>query len=539
MTPPSDPLEASPEFDKPMYLDILRNNPPLKRYVSRGDTRDSIDIIGPHEEADRAIFRAIRFTMQDGIPRFQPILGNAGMGKTHLFWSLKDREDYFKRGRFLAVYVPSPPAPIRIPLHIHACIVDTAGEDIFNQAVDMLLVKFGGLGGVSHETYDYTYAMERLLCDYPGISADVMKTLLRYRLDPANSDLARRWLFGDALSNDEIVRLGVRTILEDDDVTLATLKLLAEGSSLPILLFIDEMEGPYNTHGDEAERRFFETLKRLYNETRNIVIVASSLTEIWDRIYELADAPMKSRMERVVHLQPFEKDDVTEFILETMKKFWTEQNLEPPPDPIFPFTEGDIEEMFANSQGVPRDAIRHAISKLDEILFEKEEEEEVEEQPDYVIKLTPTVVISTLIKALEMVGKDAMIEVAIDDQATKATKESTTVVILTKSGVSRKVGIDVPAIKDWDRSGGVGAFYSAKRLQKLINSGAINVGVTAVPEATAGAKFEAALNDLGDKLVAVRLTEESGVDLVERTTKGNLVKARKESFSGLLDSIFE
>ncbi|MFX1262277.1 MAG: hypothetical protein ACFFAZ_09335 [Promethearchaeota archaeon] len=538
MTPPSDPSEVSPGFDEAMYLDILRDNPPLKRYVSRGDTRDSIDIIGPHEDADRAIFRAIRFTMQDGIPRFQPILGSAGMGKTHLFWSLKDREDYFKRGRFLAVYVPSPPAPIRIPLHIHACIVDTAGEDIFNQAVDMLLIKFGGLGGVSHETYDYTYAMERLLCDYPGISADVMKTFLRYRLDPANSDLARRWLFGDALSNEEIVRLGVRTVLEEDDVTLATLKLLAEGSTLPILLFIDEMEGPYNTHGEEAERRFFETLKRLYNETRNIVIVASSLTEIWDRIYELADAPMKSRMERVVHLQPFEKDDVAEFIHKTMKEFWTEQNVEPPPEALFPFTEKDVEEIFVKSDGVPRDAIKHAISRLDSILFEKEEVE-VEEQPDYVIKLTPTVVISSIIKAMEVTGKSTGIDVEIDADATKATKESTSIVLVTKGGVTRKVGIDVPGVKDWNRSGGVAAFYSAKRLQKLIESGAINMGVIAVPEATAGAKFEAALDDYGDSLVAVRLTEESGLDLVERTTEGRLLKAQKDILTGILEPIFD
>jgi hypothetical protein len=535
MTPPSD---SPPDFDKAMYLDILKENPPLKRYVSRGDMRDTIDIIGPHEEADRAIFRAIRFTMQDGIPRFQPILGSSGMGKTHLFWSLKDREDYFKRGRFLAVYVPSPPAPIRIPLHIHACIVDTAGEDIFNQAVDMLMVKFGGLRGASYETYDYTYAMERLLSDYPGISADVMKTLLRYRLDPANSDLARRWLFGDALSNEEIVRLGVRTVLEEDDVTLATLKLLAEGSTLPILLFIDEMEGPYNTHGEEAERRFFETLKRLYNETRNIVIVASSLTEIWDRIYELADGPMKSRMERVVHLQPFEKDDVAEFIQETLKEFWTEVNVEPPPDPLFPFTENDIDEMFIKSEGVPREAIRHGISRLDAILFEKEEVE-VEEQPDYVIKLTPTVVISSVIKAIEVAGKSLSIDAAIDAEATKKTKESTSILVLTKGGVTRKVGIDVPGVKDWNRSGGVAAFYSAKRLEKLIESGDINIGFIAVPEATRGAKFEAALVDYGDTLVPIRLTEETGADLVERTTKGRLLKVQKAFFADVLKAIFD
>ncbi|MHA2069299.1 MAG: hypothetical protein ACXABY_33480 [Candidatus Thorarchaeota archaeon] len=537
MTPPYESTEAA-DFDEAMYLDILRENPPLKSYVSRGDTRDSIDIPGPHEDVDRAIYRAIRFTMQDGIPRFQPILGSAGMGKTHLFWVLKDREDYFKKGRFLAVYVPSPPAPVRIPLHLHACIVDEAGEDIFNQAVDMLMMKFGGLRGVTHETYDYTYAMERLLCDYPGISADVRKTLLRYRLDPANSDLARRWLFGDALSNEEMVKLGVRTILEEDDVTLATIKLLGEGSSMPIVLFIDEMEGPYNTHGEEAERRFFEVLKRLYNETRNIVIIASSLTEIWDRIYELADSPMKSRMERVVHRQPFEQDDVTEFIHETMKEFWTEQNVEPPPNLSFPFSDADISKIFATSDGVPREAIRHAITRLDSILFEKVEEE-IEEQPDYVVKLTPTVVISSLIKALEIAGNSYGVEVTIDDEATKSTKESTSVIVLTKGEITRKVGIDVPGVKDWNRSGGVAAFYSAKRLQKLLEAGEVNISIMAIPEGTAGAKFEAVIKDLGEGIQDVRLTEESGTTLVESINKGRLPDGMSELFQTVVVKLFE
>ena len=538
MTPPSDSPNMESDFDQEMYLDILRENPPLRSYVSRGDIRDSIDIPGPHQEADRAIFRAIRFTMQDGIPRFQPILGSSGMGKTHLFWVLKDNENYFKKGRFLAVYVPSPPAPIRIPLHIHACIVDEAGEDIFNQAVDMLMMKFGGLRGVTHETYDYTYAMERLLVDYPGISADVMKALLRYRLDPANGDLARRWLFGDALSNEEIVRLGVRTILEEDDVTLATLKLLAEGSSMPIVLFIDEMEGPYNTHGEEAERRFFEVLKRLYNETRNVVIIASSLTEIWDRIYELADGPTKSRMERVIHLEPFEQDDVTEFIQETMKEFWNEQNIEPPPNPIFPFSNADIAEIFAKSEGVPREAIRHAITRLDMMLFEKVEEE-IEEQPDYVVKLTPTVVISSLIKGLEVTGAGLGVDVSMDDEATKATKEYTSIVVLTKGSVSRKVAIDVPGVKDWDRSGGVAAFYSAQRLQRLLAAGEVNLGIMAVPESTSGAKFEAVIRDLGESLQDIRLTEDSGTNLAVAANKGRLPDSLSELFEIIIGYLFK
>ncbi|MFW9807128.1 MAG: hypothetical protein ACFFFK_10410, partial [Candidatus Thorarchaeota archaeon] len=54
INPPSD---TPPAFDKNMYLEILREDPPLRRFVSRGDTPDDIDIPGPHQDADRAIWR--------------------------------------------------------------------------------------------------------------------------------------------------------------------------------------------------------------------------------------------------------------------------------------------------------------------------------------------------------------------------------------------------------------------------------------------------------------------------------------------------
>jgi len=536
--PPSEQPEKIEDFDKTMYLEILRENSPMKRYVSRGDMPDSIDIEGPHEDVDRALYRVLRFVMEDGTPRFQPILGSAGMGKTHLFWALKDREKTFEKGQYLAVYVPSPPAPIRVPLHFHACLVDEAGEKLFENAVDMLITKFGGLKGVTHEIYDYSYALERLLVDYPGISADVVKVILRYRLDPAHRDLARRWLFGDALSDDEIDKLDVRTILEEDDVTLATLKLLLEGSEVPIVLFIDEMEGPYNTHGVEGERHFLEVIKRLYNECKNVLIVTSCLTEIWDRIYEIADAPTRSRMEPVVSLRHFTKEDIGEFISETMSKYWSEQNIDAPPSLLFPLDENDLSEAFTESEGNPREAIRFVINRIDSILF-GESAEPIEEQADYVIKLTASVVISAIAKALEIVGKKSGVSVQLVVAKGVANKQATAVLQLEKDGQSHQVCIDVANVKDWNRSGGVAAYYSVKRLQKMLDSKEADLCIVAVPEETSGAKFQALSDDIGEKLKTLRFTEETATSLVERATQNKLIKNQIESFKDIITSLFE
>ncbi len=524
-------------FDKEMYLEILRDNPPMKRYVSRGDTPDEIDISGPHEDADNAIFRMLRFVMSDSTPRFQPILGSAGMGKTHLFWALKDRENSLRKGKYTAVYVPSPPAPVRVPLHFHACLVDEMGEGLFENAVDMLITKFGGIKGVTHELYDYTYALERLLVEYPGISADVVKVLLRYRLDPAHKDLARRWLLGDALNDAEIEKLDVRTILEEDDVTLATLKLLLEGSEHPIVMFIDEFEGPYNTHGVEGERHFLEVIKRLYNEGKNVVVVASCLTEIWDRIYGSADGPMRSRMEQPVKLREFTKEDISEFISFSMKVYWDNQNIDPPEDLLFPLTSQDIEDAFDHSKGVPREALRYIIPRIDEILFEKEPEP-LEEQADFVIKLTAPVIINAVAKALEEAGKAKDVTTQLIVAKGVADREATAILSLTKDDVTKKVCIDIANVKDWDRSGGVAAYYSVKRLNDIIDMKEADHAIIAVPEATSGTKFQAMSDDMGIRLTTLRFNEELAKELVEAVTKGTIASSDLSSFQTIIEGLF-
>jgi hypothetical protein len=534
----SPPSEIPKTFDKKMYMDILREDPPLTRYVSRGDIRDDIDVPDPHKDADRSVFRAIRFTMKDGTPRFQPILGSHGTGKTHLYWVLKDQENYFAAGKFLAVYVPSPPSPVRIPLHIHACLVDEAGEQIFEDAVDMLITKFGGLKGVTHEIYDYTYAFERLIVDYPGISSDVVKVLLRYRLDPATRDLARRWLFGDALSDTETERLGVRTILEDDDVTMATLKLLTEGSEVPIVLFVDEMEGPFNSYGEEGGRHFFEVLKRMYNESKNVVIIASCLLDVWEKIYKIADGPMRSRMEPPVEIALFTRDDIVIFLKETMSKYWTEQNVDVPGDALFPFEDSLIDEAFARSQGVPREAIKLLIPRLDSILFDKPVVE-AEPQLDYVIKLTSTVVTNSIVEALAIAGSTLGVEVKLQILEESTKKQSSAIAQLVKNGVTRQVGIDIPNVKDWNRSGGVAAFYAGKRLKTLLDEGSIQTCIIAIPTDTKGAKFDALSSELGPKLLTLRMDSDAATSFVQDTSNGVIPHDFAESFSGLVDSLFD
>ncbi len=519
-------------YDIEMYFEVLREDPPFKRYVSRGDTPDVVDIPDPHSEADSAIYRAIRMVRSDRAPRFQPVLGNAGMGKTHLYWVLKDREADSPAGPYRAVYVPSPPSPVRVPLHFYACLVDELGDLLFGGMADVLLDEYGELQGLIRKRFRLEDIMRRAAARYPGVAADAVKVLVQYRLAESKKNLARRWLLGEALSPEELAELDVRTYLEDDDITMATFRLLLEGSDRPIVLFIDEMEGPYNTHGEEGERQFLEVIKRVYNECTNVCIVASCLSEIWDRIYSIADGPLRSRMEVPIALQPFSREHVARFVRETMELYWDDKNLEVPPNPYFPLTEKDLDAIFDRSRGVPREAIRQLIARMDEILFGRKVTEV--KTTDYVVKLTPSVVIGSIVRAIQLRAESNGLKIQLQAVTGRTKRESTAMMEITDGVSSRTFAVEVPNVKNWNRSAGVAAYYSARRLKRAIEAGMIDMAVIAIPEGTSGAKFEAMKQELGDRLIELVLDYESAAQLAESTNEDRVPTEQIQMFDDLV-----
>ncbi|MHA1585492.1 MAG: hypothetical protein ACTSWL_09565, partial [Promethearchaeota archaeon] len=126
------------------YLKIIQNNiHPFEQVASRHDVKDSVDIAAPHKALDRRIERFLKIIHQNHIPKIVPILGEAGTGKSHYYWILKNQE--LKMGSeavWRVIYIPTPPLDIHIPLHILNCILDEQGEFLLKNTARNLLLKF-------------------------------------------------------------------------------------------------------------------------------------------------------------------------------------------------------------------------------------------------------------------------------------------------------------------------------------------------------------------------------------------------------------
>jgi len=559
--------------DKEMYLDVLREAPilPFSNFVSRGDIPDKIDISRPRSYIDREIYRLVRQTHRDRSSRLIPILGSAGTGKTHAYHSFKDKERENRKKLELStegedvevsqlepadwtiIYVPSPPASIRVLLHVYTCIIEEVGPEILDIVSERLVrEKWGGKKSGLFQKPKIEEVIQKGIREFPGVFADCVKALVTYQLDKNKKALAERWLLGEDLAPEELSELGINSVVEEDDVCLAMIKIITENLDRVLILYFDELESPYRMHGEVAERKFLEILKRLYNEVKGLVIITAVLKEIWPRILEIADAPLRSRMEPEQELKPFSLNDLKIFFSKSMEAFWEDNNLNPPLYPLFPLNEKLIEMIYEKTQGNPRNSIKLCRRFIDKVVMEEmsveelleagaeivatakprtaetEEEiidfskpreiikktiEEILAEEEYVIEVNPSSVAGASLKSIIKVGesKEKKFKTQMEYKFMIGKRSQTLAASIEFEG--KKWGMEIPSIKTFDRSAGVAGYYAAKRLKDAIGEKAIDSAILIVPVGSSGAKFEMILQN-NPGIHKVELTNETGESLI-------------------------
>ncbi|MBN1802831.1 MAG: hypothetical protein JW891_15080 [Candidatus Lokiarchaeota archaeon] len=559
------------EDEKLMYLDVLREAPimPFSNFVARGDIRDRIDVSRPRGVIDKEIYRLVKQTGRDQSSRLIPIIGSAGTGKTHAFWSFKDREienrkkleqtEEIEVGQvepvnWTIIYVPSPPASIRVLLHVYTCIIEEVGPEILDMVSGKLVEKWGGVKKGIFQKPKIEEIIQTGIREFPGVFADCVKALVSYQLDKSKRALAERWLLGEDLEPEELNELGINSVIEEDDICLAMIKIITENIDRVLILYFDELESPFRMHGEVAERKLLEILKRLYNEVKGLVIVIAILKEIWPRILEISDDPLRSRMEPEQELKPFSLNDLKIFFSKSMEVFWDDNNLSPPLYPLFPLNEKLIEMIFDKTKGNQRNSIKLCKRFIDMIVMEEMSVDELmkagvdivatakppveaEEIVDfskpreakatiedilneevYNINVNPQSVAGAALKCIIKIGeeKGKKFKHEMEFKFKIGKKSQTLAALVVYDNV--KWGMVIPSCKSFDRSAGVAGYYAAKRLKDAMNEKAIDQGILITPKGSSGAKFELILNNTPE-IHKVELDNDQGEELIMSAMK--------------------
>ncbi|MHA1267145.1 MAG: hypothetical protein ACTSRS_18035 [Candidatus Helarchaeota archaeon] len=542
-----------------MYIEILKEGTPFDRFVSRGDVRDTIDIKSPRAEAERLVRRALQSTIADGTARLVPIVGIAGTGKTHFYWVLKDLEET-EGDSWVCVYVPSPPTPVRTLLHIYTCLVDEV-NDLLDRVSAQIIQTYGKKGKLFGPSMKEV--INHAIKFNPGVAVDVIRALILYGMakDQGLKHAAERWLLGESFTEEELEKLKLNSVLESDDTCLATIKIFAQNLNKIIILYFDELEIPFRTFGPEAEMALLETIKRLYNEIPNILIITACLEEVWTRVLtEIADPALKSRMEREAHLKPFEVKDIEEFYISAMRNFWeNEKNVPLPADPLFPLSKEIFEEVHKKSKGNPRESIKIIRDYMDMVLFGEGLPKPVvpeitpaltaESSPsaetkvigktaiqmsigeeEYIIDVNPSSVAGAAIDSITTLARqlNKTVDVKIDFAFKgKSGKQKKLAGVVIDHNSQQTIGIEVPSIKTFDRSGGVAAYYAANRMFEAVQVGAITKGILIVPKGTSGKKYAALLETAANQIAVIELVQSEAEALIHGSRKNPSIKGRE------------
>ncbi|WP_287588009.1 hypothetical protein, partial [Candidatus Borrarchaeum sp.] len=549
--------------EQEMYFEVIKTTPtPFDRYVSRGDIEDVVDIPGPRMEVERGAMRAIRFTLSDQSARFLPIVGNAGSGKTHFYWVLKSKDIAPQDMNYITVYVPSPPSPTRILLHVYTALMDEVGIEILKIVAEKILTDFGATESM-RRGFSYVSAEQvarTAMRFYPGLNVDVLKAIILFGLGKKTGQIeelqiAEAWLLGEAISEDEMDKIGVKSLIEDDDVCLAAIKLFVENMDRPIILYFDELEIPFRMFGEDSETRLWETMKRLYNELQNVVIIASCLLEVWDKIESLADSAMRSRMESTLRLYPFKVEDIKEFYVRAMNHFWDVNNLPDPEDKFFPLAEFVFDKIYHRSKGNPRDSIkliRKAIDEKTDSYIEpdltlpeavgvippaqvevataettmavtqevgKEVTPSVELAEILAIDVNPGSIVGGALCSVQAIARNLgkLNEISLDlDFEFIIDKKKQKLGGTIKRGPYMLIGVEVPSVKSFDKPGGVAAYYAIRRLHDAIKNGVITKGCLITPSGTKGNKYMQVRESAGNNIMVIELNQEEAEDLIRK-----------------------
>lgn len=467
----------------------------------------------------------------DGVSLSIPILGVAGSGKTHAYHALKDKERSLADPNWTIIYIPSPPSAIRILFHVYTCIanefpgfIDIVSKNLIERFHPRWIGEDNTIDGV----------IKRAATFYPAEFHDPIAMLVAYGLseDKHKKTLARRWIFGEGIDEREFEDLGIHSVIEEDETGLAMIRLITEyllidgeGPGAPkrhkiMVFFFDEFESPFKIQGAEAEAKFIDTLNRIFKEVGHFLLIAAVLTEVWEKILGMFDDPFKARMQSLLELVPFTFEDVKSLIVASEEQFWKANDMPPPEDMLFPLNEAVLKHVFDRTHGNPRETI-----KLTRILTEK--------------------IVNGDLSIDDITGngkpKDAATQAALDEKATKEVEEFLTREVLafdvnasnviyaflkglqeiafvhhpeenppipqfefrfsSVDGKEKTVGallelpignaaFDVPAIKTFDRSAGVAAFYCAKRLDEGMKAKKFSRAVMVIPESTGGEKLQ-------------------------------------------------
>jgi len=385
---------------KAKLLNILKFGiNPFKKFVSTGEIREDLGLVSSRTPLLETIMEFIK----NNENCILPIIGDVGTGKTHLYWTLKNRMYYHN-----TIYISLDEIYKRFFYTIYSEFIEVIGLEPLRYIVNQLVSEWGalerkfGFFHISDTEKVKANALQMIDNNFEDDEKialhDIITGITTHQLDPYKKIEAERWLLGEIMDIKELAHLNMMHDLTKNRNAYVMLKLLIENSKQGTILFIDDFESiltSYTSQDDEEEvfdpswlygkedspeeilslkvlRRVLKLQK--INGLRIIITLKnkSSLDEV-KKIITKVDENIIPFINEPLFLSQFTESDIYEFYVSNMKNFLENGNFTKIPDAIFedyfPLNHQLLEHIYQMNKGNPREILKILIKIFNEIIF--------------------------------------------------------------------------------------------------------------------------------------------------------------------------
>jgi len=261
---------------------------PFERFVSTGEIKENFPVV----KSRTSILNKISNIINDENNFVLPIIGGVGIGKTHLFWALKN-----KMYRYNFIYISLNNVYKKFFYNLYSEFIENifvidrenkkshhdvfvnlkkdfnenisnngkhfkkgnVKRDVSTPGIEILRVitrdmckKWGGLErkyGFFHiadlekvKETAYQILKNKFKDDEQDVLKDVINIIVSHQLDPENGMEAERWLLGELMDLKELSQLNMKFDLRKNKAAFIILKLFIENSNKKTVLFIDDFD---------------------------------------------------------------------------------------------------------------------------------------------------------------------------------------------------------------------------------------------------------------------------------------------------------
>ena len=392
------------ENKKAKLLSILKIGiNPFEKFVSTGEIKEELGLV----KSRKSILQHIINIIKEEDNFILPIIGDVGIGKTHLFWALKNTLYYYN-----TIYISLETVYKKFFYNTYSEFIDAIGVEPLRFIINQLCDEWGALDRI----YGFFHladiekvkkiAIQKLENKYEidekDALIDVINGIATHQLDPFKKVEAEGWLLGELMNVRELSRLKLKYDLRKSKAAYVMLKLLIENSKLGSVLFIDDFEKLISIMDpkDKDTEEVFDP-SWLYGQSQNpeeltsqkilqkiiklqsikglhlIITLKSdhSLEEIKMRFQELSKEKIIKFIEPI-YIENFTEDDIHDFYLSNMKHFLENLGLTKLAKAEFeylPLNKQVLRTLYSRSNGNPREIIKLLIKIFNDIIFSNDD----------------------------------------------------------------------------------------------------------------------------------------------------------------------